>query len=113
LINKTFPGRGLVHAAILFPWAFPTIVSAYIWQLMYNDQTGVISYFLQGVHLLKPGGILLETPNGVVIAAIITDVWKTTPFMALLILAGLQVIPSELYEAASVAGSSSGPSLCR
>jgi trehalose/maltose transport system permease protein len=106
LINKTFPGRGLVRAAILVPWAFPTIVSAYIWQLMYNDQTGVISYFLQGIHLLKPGGSLLETPNGVVTAAVVTDVWKTTPFMALLILAGLQVIPGELYEAASVDGSS-------
>lgn len=106
LINKTFPGRGLVRAAILVPWAFPTIVSAYIWTLMYNDQTGVITYFLQSVHLLNPGDTLLGTSTGVIIAAVITDVWKTTPFMALLILAGLQVIPNEMYEAASVDGSS-------
>lgn len=105
LINKTFPGRGLVRAAILVPWAFPTVVSAQMWVLMYNDQTGIITYILQGLHLLNPGSTLLGTPAGVVTAAVITDVWKTTPFMALLILAGLQVIPSELYEAAGVDGS--------
>jgi ABC-type sugar transport system permease subunit len=106
LINKTFPGRGLVRTAILIPWAFPTVVSAQIWNLMYNDQTGIITYVLQRIHLLAPGDTLLRTPNGVLTAAIITDVWKTTPFMALLLLAGLQVIPNELYEAASVDGSS-------
>jgi ABC-type sugar transport system permease subunit len=106
LINKTFPGRGLVRAAILVPWAFPTIVSAYMWALMYNDQTGIITYLLQKVHLLGPGDTLLGSSTGVIIAAVITDVWKTTPFMALLLLAGLQVIPTEMYEAASVDGSS-------
>jgi len=105
LINGTFPGRGLVRASILVPWAFPTVISASIWLLMYNDRTGVISYFLQLVHILAPGATLLETNNGILAATIITDVWKTTPFMALLILAGLQVIPNELYEAASVDGS--------
>jgi ABC-type sugar transport system permease subunit len=104
LINQTFPGRGLVRAAILVPWAFPTIVSAYMWLLMYNDQTGIISYILQGLHLLAPGSSLLQTTSGVVIASIVTDVWKTTPFMALLLLAGLQVIPADLYEAARVDG---------
>lgn len=106
LINQTFRGRGLVRAAILVPWAFPTVVSAQMWLLMYNDQTGVITYFLQSIHLLGAGSTLVGSSTGVVIAAIITDVWKTTPFMALLLLAGLQVIPGELYEAASVDGSS-------
>ncbi|GLV54544.1 ABC transporter permease [Dictyobacter sp. S3.2.2.5] len=105
LINKTFPGRGLVRAAILVPWAFPTVVSAQMWFLMYNDQTGIITFILQGLHLLKPGDTLIGSPSGVIIAALITDVWKTTPFMALLILAGLQVIPAELYEASGVDGS--------
>lgn len=105
LINGTFPGRGLVRASILVPWAFPTVISANIWLLMYNDRTGVISYFLQQLHILAPGATLLESNSGILAAAIITDVWKTTPFMALLILAGLQVIPNELYEAASVDGS--------
>jgi ABC-type sugar transport system permease subunit len=105
LINRTFPGRGLVRAAILIPWAFPTVVSANIWLLMYNSQTGIVTYILQTLHLLAPGASLLQTDNGIVTAMIITDVWKTTPFMALLLLAGLQVIPAELYEAAGVDGS--------
>jgi ABC-type sugar transport system permease subunit len=105
LINATFPGRGLVRAAILVPWAFPTVISAQIWYLMYNDRTGIVSYVLQQMHILAPGDTLLRTSNGIIIAAIITDVWKTTPFMALLLLAGLQVIPHELYEAAGVDGS--------
>jgi ABC-type sugar transport system permease subunit len=105
LMNQVFPGRGLVRTAILIPFAFPTVVSAMIWTLMYNPQNGVVTYILQVLHLLAPGDSLLRTSNGIVIAAIITDVWKTTPFMALLILAGLQVIPNELYEAAGVDGS--------
>jgi ABC-type sugar transport system permease subunit len=105
LMNKTFPGRGLVRTAILIPFAFPTIVSGMIWTLMLNAQNGVLTYLMQSVHILAPGDSLLRTTTGVVIAAVIIDVWKTTPFMALLILAGLQVIPNELYEAASVDGS--------
>ncbi len=105
LINGVYPGRGLVRASILVPWAFPTVISAQIWYLMYNDRTGIVSYILQQIHVLAPGATLLQSSSGIIIAAIITDVWKTTPFMALLILAGLQVIPSELYEAASVDGS--------
>jgi ABC-type sugar transport system permease subunit len=106
LMNQVFPGRGLVRAAILVPWAFPTIVSGQIWLIMYNDQIGIITYILQQLHLLAPGDTLLRLPSTLVVAAIATDVWKTTPFMALLLLAGLQVIPNELYEAASVDGSS-------
>src|SRR5205085_4894548 len=106
LMNQVFPGRGLVRTAILIPFAFPTIVSGMIWLLMYNAQNGIITYLLQVMHILAPGDSLLRTPGGLVTAAIITDVWKTTPFMALLILAGLQVIPNELYEAAGVDGSS-------
>jgi len=105
LINKTFPGRGLVRAAILVPWAFPTVVSAQMWLLMYSDQSGIITYILQVLHLLAPGDTVTNSPSGVIIASLVTDVWKTTPFMAVLLLAGLQVIPSELYEAAGVDGS--------
>jgi ABC-type sugar transport system permease subunit len=105
LINGTYPGRSLVRASILVPWAFPTVISAQIWYLMYNDRTGIVSYILQLIHILPSGATLLQSSNGIIIASIITDVWKTTPFMALLILAGLQVIPTEMYEAASVDGS--------
>jgi ABC-type sugar transport system permease subunit len=105
LMNQVFPGRGLVRTAILIPFAFPTIVSGMIWLLMFNAQNGVLTYLMQAVHILAPGDTLLRTPSGIVTAAIIIDVWKTTPFMALLLLAGLQVIPNELYEAAGVDGS--------
>lgn len=105
LMNQMFPGRGLVRTAILIPFAFPTIVSGQIWSLMFNAQNGVLTYLMQVTHLLAPGDSLLRTPNGLVVAATIIDVWKTTPFMALLLLAGLQVIPGELYEAADVDGS--------
>lgn len=104
LINQTFPGRGLVRAAILVPWAFPTVISAQMWLLMYSDQTGIVTSILQGLHWLAPGDTLIASTSGVIIAALITDVWKTTPFIALLLLAGLQVISAELYEAASVDG---------
>ena len=106
LMNQIFPGRGLVRTAILIPFAFPTIVSGQIWLLMFNAQNGVLTYLMQAAHLLAPGDSLLRTPSGLVTASIIIDVWKTTPFMALLLLAGLQVIPNELYEAAGVDGSS-------
>ncbi|HYB01373.1 MAG TPA: sugar ABC transporter permease [Ktedonobacteraceae bacterium] len=104
LLNETFPGRGLVRAAILVPWAFPVLLAAQMWFLMYNDRTGIISFFLQQMHILAPGATLLETNSGIMIAAIITDVWKNTSFMAILLLAGLQVIPSEVYEASKVDG---------
>jgi ABC-type sugar transport system permease subunit len=105
LMNQVFPGRGVVRTAILIPFAFPTIVSSTIWLLMFNAQNGVLTYLMQTFHLLQPGDSLLRTPGGIVTAAVIIDIWKTTPFMALLILAGLQVIPNELYEAAGVDGS--------
>src|SRR5215469_11052597 len=104
LLHETFPGRGLVRTAILVPWAFPLLLSAQMWFLMYNDRTGIITYFLQRMHILAPGATLLQTNSGIMAAAIIADVWKNTPFMAILLLAGLQVIPPELYEASKVDG---------
>jgi ABC-type sugar transport system permease subunit len=106
LINRVVQGRGLLRAAILVPWAFPTIVSAQIWSLMFNDRRGIITSILQFLHLLSPGDTVLRTTSGIITAAVVADVWKTTPFMVLLILAALQVIPRELYEAASVDGGS-------
>src|SRR5216117_2105709 len=66
LINATFPGRGLVRAAILVPWAFPTIIAAQMWSLMYNDRTGIISYLLQQMHVLAPGDTLLRSNSGII-----------------------------------------------
>ncbi|MBA2782953.1 MAG: sugar ABC transporter permease [Rubrobacteraceae bacterium] len=103
-INQAFRGRGLVRAAILVPWAFPTVISAVMWRLMFQDQVGVINYVANAIGVID--GPILADDTLLLIAVIFVDVWKTTPFMALLLLAGLQTIPGEVYEAARVDGAS-------
>lgn len=104
LINKRFRGRGLVRAAILIPWAIPTVVAAKMWRFLYDGQYGIIADFLAKLHIVSDPGQLLTTHVGASAAAIFADVWKTTPYMALLLLAGLQAIDSSLYEACDVDG---------
>ena len=103
-INRAFRGRGLVRAAVLVPWAFPTVISAVMWRLMFQDQVGIIQYVASALNLISQP--ILSDQTLLLIGAIIVDTWKTTPFMALLLLAGLQVIPGEVYEAARVDGAS-------
>ena len=101
-VNRAFRGRGLVRAAILVPWAFPTVISAVMWRLMFQPGIGIFQYLGETIGIIS--GPVLSDPTLLLIAAILIDVWKTTPFMALLLLAGLQVIPGEVYEAARVDG---------
>jgi multiple sugar transport system permease protein len=101
-INRAFRGRGLVRAGILVPWAFPIVISAVMWRLMYQDQVGIINYIATTLGLISQP--ILTDNTLIMIGAIISDVWKTTPFMALLLLAGLQTIPGDVYEAARVDG---------
>ncbi len=101
-INRAFRGRGLVRAAVLVPWAFPTVISAAMWRLMFQDQVGIINYVANTLGLINQP--ILSNNTLLLIAAILVDVWKTTPFMALLLLAGLQTIPGDVYEAARVDG---------
>ena len=103
-INRAFRGRGLVRAAVLVPWAFPTVISAVMWRLMFQDQVGIINYVANAIGLISEP--ILSDRTLLLIAAILVDVWKTTPFMALLLLAGLQTIPGDVYEAARVDGAS-------
>ena len=103
-INRAFRGRGLVRAAVLVPWAFPTVISAVMWRLMFQDQVGIINYVANAIGLISEP--ILSDRMLLLIAAILVDVWKTTPFMALLLLAGLQTIPGDVYEAARVDGAS-------
>jgi ABC-type sugar transport system permease subunit len=93
-----------MRAAMLAPWAIPTVISARMWTWMWNDQQGVINALLQGLHIIKNPVVWLAEPSTAIPAIIITDVWKTTPFMALLLLAGLQTISDDLYEAARIDG---------
>jgi trehalose/maltose transport system permease protein len=103
-LNAHFRGRGLLRAAVLIPWAIPTVVSAQMWAWMFNDVFGVINYVLLALGLIAAPVAWIASPDTALIAVIVVDVWKTTPFMALLLLAGLQMLPSECYESARVDG---------
>ncbi len=106
VINSKIRGRGLLRTAILVPWAIPTVVSAQMWNWMYQDNLGIISSWARDLGLLQVGQSFLSNTSTSLWALVAVDVWKTTPFMALLLLAGLQSIPSDMYEAADVDGAS-------
>lgn len=104
VVNQPFKFRGAVRAAMLIPWAIPTAISSQMWKWMFNDQGGIMTKLLETLRIIEPGFPILGSPDTALWAIIAVDVWKTTPFMALLILAGLQLIPEELYEAARIDG---------
>jgi len=107
IINSNFQGRGFVRTSMLIPWAVPTVVSSQLWKFMLNQNNGVINDVLVNrLHILDNKVAWLANNSTVLASIIAVDVWKTTPFMALLILAGLQIIPSDVYEAATVDGAS-------
>jgi multiple sugar transport system permease protein len=97
-VMRAGPARSLVYGAILVPWAIPGVVSARMWEWMYNPEVGVLN------HVLGARINWLGDPSLALHAAIAMDVWKSTPFVALLLLAGLQAIPRDLYRAAAVDG---------
>ncbi len=105
VINSNFKGRGLMRTAMLVPWAIPTVVSAQMWKWMYNDIYGPINDFLvHRVPVLSAPVAFIADPATSLWAVAAVDIWKTTPFVALLLLAGLQVIPEDVYEAARIDG---------
>jgi trehalose/maltose transport system permease protein len=106
VVNSGFKGRGVMRAMMLVPWAIPTVVAAQMWKWMYNDIYGVVNDAGVRLHLLSHNVAWISQPNTALASVAAVDIWKTTPFVALLLLAGLQVIPTELYEAARVDGAS-------
>lgn len=106
VVNSQFKGRGGLRAAMLVPWAVITVVNAQMWKLMFNETYGVFDDMLVRIHF--PGAPLsFLTDSNLALGSIsLVDIWKTTPFVALLLLAGLQVIPNDVYEAARVDGAS-------
>jgi multiple sugar transport system permease protein len=106
LINRSFRGRGIVRASVLVPWALTTVVAAKMWAWIYDGRYGVVNDLLMRLGVIDQPIIFLVRPEVTIWAMIAAEIWKTTPFMALLLLAGLQLIPSELYEAAALDGSS-------
>src|SRR5712691_10408217 len=106
LINRSFRGRGLVRASVLVPWALTTVVSAKMWAWIYDGRYGVANDLLMRLHVIDQPIIFLVRPELTIWAMVAAEIWKTTPFMALLLLAGLQLIPHDLYETAALDGAS-------
>jgi multiple sugar transport system permease protein len=106
ILNKAIFGQGLIRTTSLIPWAIPTAVAALMWGYLYNGSSGIVAHIFENIGLVDQSQDLLLSGTGAMISTILADVWKTTPYMALLLLAGLQNIPKSLYEAASIDGAS-------
>jgi multiple sugar transport system permease protein len=104
VLNQTFRGRGFVRTVALIPWALPTAVMGLAWAWIFNGQYGVVNDLLQRLGLMGENLTWLGDPTRAMLALIIADVWKTTPFIAIILLAGLQSISQDLYEAHSIDG---------
>jgi len=104
IMNKAIKGIGAVRTISLIPWAIPTAVSALMWSYMYDGSSGIIAKIFADIGLIESQAAMLLSAKGAMTAAILADVWKTTPYMALLLLAGLQTIDTGLYESASIDG---------
>ena len=103
-MNRAFRGRGLVRAAVLVPWAIPTVVAALLWRFIFGAQAGIANAVLADLGVIHQPIVWFVHAATAWVPVILADVWKTTPFVALLLLAGLQNIDPGLYEAAAVDG---------
>jgi multiple sugar transport system permease protein len=106
VLHRRFRGRGWVRAAVLVPWMIPTVVAARMWEWIYNPHFGLFNFLLHTSGLTSHDVNWLGDPVLALHAAILADVWKATPFATLLLLAGLEMIPEDLYRAARVDGAS-------
>ncbi|MBG0744710.1 MAG: sugar ABC transporter permease [Cylindrospermopsis raciborskii KL1] len=104
LLNQQILGRNIVRTVAILPWALPTAIIGLIWNWIFNDQFGVVNDLLIKWHWIDSGINWLGEPITAMIAVIVADVWKTTPFISIILLAGLQGIPPDLYEAHEVDG---------
>jgi len=104
IINETMPLRGLWRSIVMLPYAMPTLVSVLVWKWMYNDVAGVFDYLLVQTHLTSEPPLWLGNPNLAMGSVIAVNVWRGFPFFVITILAGLQTVPQELYDAAKVDG---------
>lgn len=103
-LNRAFRGRGLVRAAVLVPWALPTVVAGLLWRFLFDAQAGIANVVLAGMGVIDEPVVWLIRAATAWVPVILADAWKTTPFVALLLLAGLQSIDPALDEAAAVDG---------
>jgi multiple sugar transport system permease protein len=103
VLNESFRGRGWLRAIVLIPWAVPTVVSSQMWRFIFNDRYGLFNYLLFGSATQNYWAPLAE-PGLALMAVMLADIWKTSSFAGLILLAGLQGIPGDLYEAADIDG---------
>jgi multiple sugar transport system permease protein len=106
VMNEAFRGRGVLRAVVLIPWAIPTVVSSQMWRFIFNDRYGLFNFVLFGGDTAQYFAPLAD-PRFAMLAIMAAEIWKTAPFAALIILAGLQTISDEVYEAASIDGATS------
>jgi multiple sugar transport system permease protein len=105
LLNQKFKGRALVRALVIIPWAVPEAVTCLVWILMYDKDFGIINSVLRNIGLVSQNIGFLQSREIALPAAIVVNIWKGFPFVAIMLLAGLQGISNELYEASMVDGS--------
>jgi ABC-type sugar transport system permease subunit len=104
VLNRIVRGRGLVRTAVLLPWAVPTVVGALVWRFMFESPAGIVNGLLAGSGLMTVPPTWFADPIAAWLPLCLADVWKTTPFVAVVLLAGLQNIDRSLYESAQVDG---------
>ena len=104
VLERMVAGRGFMMALLLIPWSMITVINAELWGYIYQGTYGVADAILTAVGLGHPD--ILGTPTPAIIGLMIADIWKTTPFVAIIVLAGLVMLPGDIYEAAEVDGSS-------
>jgi multiple sugar transport system permease protein len=106
VLNKEFVGRGFVRGLMILPWAMPSIVNAAMWKWIYNADYGALNALLTQIGVMHQYKIWLADPFWSTALIILANIWKETPFTVIMVLAALQTIPDDLYEAARVDGSS-------
>ena len=103
-LNRAHRGRGMIRLAVLLPWAIPTVVAALVWRFMFESESGIANALLAAVGMIDGPLVWFGHPQAAWVPVLLADIWKTTPFVALLLLAGLQGIDPTLYEAARMDG---------
>ena len=104
VLERLAAGRGWMMALLLIPWSMITVINAELWAYIYNGTYGVADYILGALGFGHP--VILGTPTSAIIGLMIADIWKTTPFVAIIVLAGLVMLPGDVFEAAEVDGAS-------
>lgn len=112
VLNKNFVGRGFVRGLMILPWAMPSIVNAAMWKWIYNADYGALNALLSQLGIIQHYQIWLSNPFWATALIILANIWKETPFTVIMVLAALQTVPEDLYEAARVDGSSPWQSFC-